>query len=100
MRELLKKIAQAWWKPYWKNIDEITEEEKNIRLITSKESWLWQFVCDKAFIEHPREGFYWQEIFPLDSFEYDQYDYQYRILSCSLIEEKDLPWFISDNIKI
>lgn len=71
----------------------------DLRQLTSKESWLWQFVCDKGLVEM-YEWFYWQNIFPLDSKEYDYTDYQYWILESSLIDEDKLENFLLDNIKL
>ena len=65
----------------------------------SKESEFWQFVCDRGLV-WMYEWFYWQNIFPLDSKEYDYTDYQYWILESSLIDVDKLEGFILDNIKI
>lgn len=72
----------------------------SLRDIVSRESGLWQFVCGNGMISKPTKQFYWQNIFQLDSIEYDQYDYQYRVIESSLKDESELESFILDNIKV
>lgn len=121
---MLNKLIEMWWNVFWreKKSDEQHKYYKDIktlyffwnyneygvpqsikkyslRELVSKESWLWQFVCDKGLVGM-YEWFYWQNIFPLDSKEYDYTDYQYWILESSLIDVDKLEGFILDNIKI
>ena len=113
MEELLNKLIEKGWKPfgykgmkatvniYW----EIRFEREwhffieTFRTLTSKESWLWQFVCENG-MEKMAEWFYWQNIFPLDSIEYEYVDYQYWIIESALKDESELEQFLLDNIKI
>lgn len=97
-------------KVYYINVDYVEfnwlyDEDKNftdkfsIRDMVSKSSGLWQFCCDKWLVEM-YEWWYWQNIFPLDSKEYDYTDYQYWILESSLIDEDKLEKFLLENIKV
>ena len=123
MEELLNKLIQRWWKPFgktwinerdafvymnkwhcirlhkWVYANNILCWQYDLRQIVSKESWLRQFCCDKWLVEM-YEWWYWQNICPLDSKEYDYTDYQYWILESSLIDEDKLDKFLIDNIKI
>ena len=123
MEELLNKLIEKWWKPFresyineydfefrnnWHTLvschsnedDEYTNfDTYSWRDIVSKESWLWQFCCNQWLVDM-HEWFYWQNIFHLDSKEYDYTDYQYWILESSLIDVDKLEGFILDNIKI
>ena len=120
MEELLNKLIEKGWKPRWENVElywtsEDTFWEKVVifngnagwfkkwwctyRELVSKESWLWQFVCENGLVEM-YEWFYWQNIFQLDSKEYDYTDYQYWILESSLKNESELEDFLLENIKV
>ena len=82
MWELLQKLENLWWKPYWKSIAELTETEKNVRLLTSLSSWLWQFVCENGMIdrEHKRPA--------------------YRLIESALCDEDELEEFLLNSIKL
>jgi len=117
LEELLNKLIEKGWKPfgdenvkdikiysdmdieciYWKRKSDFYYT--SYRKLTSKESWLWQFCCSKGLVDM-YEWFYWQNIFPLDSQEYDYTDYQYWILESSLKDEEDLEKFLLENIKV
>ena len=90
MWELLQKIEKLWWKPYWKSIAELSETEKNVRLITSRSSWLWQFVCENGMVKKSENIFenYWKD------------KYEYRIVQSALCDEDKLEDFILSNVKI
>lgn len=118
MEELLNKLIKKWWKPFWLD-DKLSSLHKeygvwkwyirfhnwmdselfDLRQLTSKESWLWQFVCSRGLVDM-HEWFYWQNIFHLDSKEYDYTDYQYWILESSLKDEDELEDFLIENINI
>ncbi len=109
MWELLQKLEDLWWKPYWKSIAELTETEKNVRLLTSRSSWLWQFVCENGMVDD--SNFYTRE--KVDE-ERDWIDvtystivegkkwghYRYRLIESALKDESELEQFLLDNIKI
>ena len=118
MWELLQKLEKLWWKPYWKSIAELTETEKNVRLLTSRSSWLWQFVCENELttlqIEYnnrkPPERwirYHWnkhrnhmQEDERLSNERKRNENYEYRLIESSLKDESELEQFLLDNIKI
>lgn len=72
---------------------------KVLRQVVSRESWLWQFVCENGMIKKDR--FTWM-ISP-DALWEDQYnytDYRYRLIESALKDESELESFILDNIKV
>lgn len=120
MEELLNKLIEKGWKPRWEKVElhwtsNNTFWEKVVifngnagwfkkwwctyRELVSKESGLWQFCCSQWLVDM-HEWFYWQNIFHLDSKEYDYTDYQYWILESSLIDEDELEDFLIENINI
>ena len=104
MEELLNKLIEKGWKPFGdENVKEIKiysdmdmeciywKKKSDFyyfspRKITSKESWLWQFVCENKLLEpdHMRE-YNW---------------YEYWIIQSALCDEEDLEKFLLENIKI
>lgn len=125
MEDLLNKLIEKGWKPFgwvyynrfiiesdwdmcfkwklpwtdWTHSYDYNFDYFKIRELVSKESWLWQFVCENGLVEM-YEWFYWQNIFQLDSKEYDYTDYQYWILESSLKDESELEDFLLNNIKV
>lgn len=102
MWELLQKLENLWWKPYWKSIVELSETEKNVRLLTSLSSWLWQFVCKNGMIDHrlylnERSKYY---EFEMSDDVYTGKGYEYRLIEAALTDEDKLEQFLLDNIKI
>lgn len=83
---------------YWEE-QEMDYVSYTYRELVSKESWLWQFVCENGMVKM-KEWFYWQNIFPLDSQEYDYCDYQYWLIESALCNEEALEKFLLDNIKV
>lgn len=71
-----------------------------LRLITTIESWLWQFVCqnkllsDKVDLQDYIEDSYWFRRCPFDT------NWMYRIMQSSLYSEEGLAKFLIDNIKL
>lgn len=125
MEKLLNKLTEKGWKPFGIKSDNIwlyclsdnkivisyydfdTEWECNhedkwcdLRQLTSKESWLWQFVCKNGMIKNPNIDRYWKDYFELDHIEYYQSDFQYWIIESALTDEEDLEKFLLDNIKV
>ena len=133
MEELLNKLIEKGWKPYWIEKDdiEVCSYEKgrkkisiwymnwsspsewdydwlfmSLRDLVSKESWLWQFVCENNLVEYDTESwwgefsfntdyinwFYWKHIF--------ESNYQYRLIESALCDEDKLEDFILSNIKV
>ena len=124
MEELLNKLIEKGWKPMWNR--PITQLKKNVKVerynkkivavvikngrwyaddyyslrdIISKESWLWQFVCENGMIKKDR--FTWMiSPDPLWEDQYNYTDYRYRLIESALKDESELESFILDNIKV
>ena len=128
MEELLNKLIKKWWKPFKIKSDnmwlyclkdnkivisyydfdtewECNHEDKwcDLRQLTSKESWLWQFVCENWMVKELKEE---KLIEIYDNLRwrtetvYDDEKYEYRIIESALKDEEDLDKFLLDNIKI
>ena len=131
MEELLNKLIQRWWKPFWDNAikigydwmetrywywaisylyrdsyidddwDEVEYEEWrrqfNLRELVSKESWLWQFVCQNElyppYIQHR-----WFRDRPENWLQI--HDYRYWLIESALRGALELERFLLDNIKV
>lgn len=116
LEELLNKCIQRGWKPFgidynwykeWCFIYEINSPDGVYsiwsyptpdRQIVSKESWLWQFVCENKLYPknrwHKRENDLWNgEIYYED-------EWQYYVIESALCDEDKLEEFLLDNIKI
>ena len=125
LEQLLNSLIEKGWKPFgfeakeYKisifNIRSITLQlyhtkhptqewiGYSIRNITSKESWLWQFVCENGMISKHIEKICinpYNNDGRLKHEEYDYKDYQYWIMICSLKDESELENFLLQNIKI
>ena len=83
----------------------------DLRQLTSKESWLWQFVCEMSVHNNYNKDKW--EILTWKKFEDDKYqinwysnwwwyiqDYEYWLIESALKDEEDLEKFLLDNIKI
>ncbi len=136
MEELLNKLIEKGWKPFWllNEVESIVVFDglshkieinysdhwhyKYLRQIVSKESWLWQFVCENELttlqIEYnnrkPPERwirYHWnkhsntmQEDERLSKERKRNENYEYRLIESSLKDESELEQFLLDNIKI
>ena len=78
----------------------------DLRQLTSKESWIWQFVCEnrkywytipECWIKNPKLCNEWIESVEK---ECNQNSYEYYIIESSLIDEDELEQFLLDNIKV
>lgn len=127
LETLLNSLIQRGWKPFKssnlnycnvvgkfvyfytiKNPNKTTENlvyeslAVPLRLITTIESGLWQFVCERQLWGNERG--YWLRCHshPLD-YEADyswKFNYEFRLLESALIPEEELGEFLVDNIKI
>ena len=97
MWELLQKIEKLWWKPYWKSIAELSETEKNIRLITSRSSWLWQFVCENGLMNKNVDSRWWEDEMIK---RYNYKEDEYRLIESALTDEDKLEDFLLSNIRV
>lgn len=83
----------------------------SIRELVSKESWLWQFVCEMS-VHNNYNKEKWK-ILTWKKFEDDKYqinwysnwwwyiqDYEYWLIESALKDEDELDKFLLDNIKI
>ena len=85
---------------------------KVLRQVVSKESWLWQFVCENGMINvNETEVFYFwlKRKWTLDrgyyylseaSEDIRTNNYEYRVIESALKDESELESFILDNIKV
>jgi len=126
LEELLNKLIERWWRPNWEynwphkpfirlyedrahwkqffynewwDWDYSLQKVFSLRDIVSKESGLRQFCVENGMVKMA-EWFYWQNIFPLDSIEYEYVDYQYWIIESALCDEDKLEEFLLENIKV
>ena len=112
--QLLNTLIQRGWKPFGKR-DKLYAVEDGIyifgriasdwntydlRQITGKESWLWQFVCENGMIKSEN----WVWVNAVDGMYKEilinQYDYRYRVIESSLKDESELEDFLLSNIKV
>ena len=117
LEQLLNSLIEKGWKPFgeydrimaiwrynWKRVFDfgvLWEVEYSIRELVSKESWLWQFVCENK-LENPKE---WKQRTDLDEDgrEYVKYSTkfdEYRLIESSLKDESELEDFLLQNIKV
>lgn len=79
----------------------MNEESRTLREVVSKESGLWQFCCENGMVEEIQKK--WKEE-NLKSFEYtrnyENYEYQYRLIESALCDEDKLEEFLLKNIKV
>lgn len=114
MEELLNKLIEKGWKPfgiewivkvdmsrehYWIDFENskwyALASEISPRSLASKESWLWQFVCENG-LNNTALGLrsFWVKKW------YKYLDYQYRLIESSLKDENELEDFLLSNIKV
>ena len=118
LENLLNSLVEAWWKPRWllneieyihafNDVNQWWRVEisygdhwyyKALRQIVSKESWLWQFVCENKLF--PKNRWYKRENDEGNGLIYYCDEYQYYIIESSLKDESELEDFILDNVKI
>ena len=112
LEQLLNSLIEKGWLPRWKDYAEVFVYDwivrferrfwadciETFRTLTSKESWLWQFVCENGMVKRKRQWTNWQWWEPENCFDYT--DYEYRLIESSLKDESELEDFLLDNIKI
>lgn len=77
-----------------------------MRELTSKESWLRQFVCENNLVDYDIES--WRGEFSYNSDYINWFygkkifesNYKYRIIESAMKDETDLETFLLENIKI
>lgn len=129
LEQLLNSLIKRWRVPFGiKKIEEINyvkhhwtlcwyfwwwsyQRWKPIRELVSKESWLWQFVCEMSVYNNYNKEKW--KVFTWKKFEDDKYqinwysnwwwyiqDYEYRLIESSLKDESELEQFLLSNIKV
>jgi len=125
LEQLLNSLVEAWWKPRWllneieyihafNDVNQWWRVEisygdhwyyKALRQIVSKESWLWQFVCENGMVkkEHKHERIldptFWEWWADCKRQEHD-WNYWYRVIESALCDEDKLEEFLLSNIKV
>lgn len=116
LEQLLNSLIEKGWKPFGheyvsvEHLEELVrfsyEDKKScietLRTMTSKESGLWQFVCENKLWKDIDEEKYWHKKTPKMS-ELRSYDYhfeEYRLIESALKDESELEEFLLDNIKV
>ena len=122
MEELLNKLMKRGWKVYWE-YDKLMsnwqtrwkrdfwfwvlwEVKYSLRELVSKESWLWQFVCENGLLDVNKkyEWEYWTQSYKLNweeyTHEFSRWCENYRIIESALKDEDELEKFLLENIKI
>lgn len=131
MESILNKLIEMGWKPrnvISKNIyiykvkdkinlsySEFLEDEwecmhedewYSFRELTSKESWLWQFVCENGMVKKMEKNHRWIWINSWAKSAYQSYPvytmerYEYRIIESALCDEDKLEDFLNISLKI
>ncbi len=132
MEELLNNLIEKGWKPRgktwiderdwfvymnkwqcirlhkWIQANNMLCWEYNLRELVSKESWLWQFVCEDRLVKKEweyrakRRHLHWwehdEDVY--HDISYTKNDYEYYIIESTLKDESELEEFLLDNIKI
>lgn len=121
MEELLNKLIEKGWKPFgmkctFEYVDILCNQPyrfkhlnagfwASLRELVSKESMLWQFVCENGIVNekhrHERilDPIFWEWWADCKRQEHD-WDYWYRLIESALCDEDKLEQFLLKNIKI
>lgn len=123
LEQLLNMLIQRGWKPFGdesvsvEHLEELVrfyyKDKKScietLRTMTSKESNLWQFVCENGMLKKEweyrakrRHCHWWEhdEDFYHDISYVKKHDYEYRLIESALKDESELEEFLLDNIKV
>lgn len=142
LEQLLNSLVEAWWKPRWllneieyihafNDVNQCWRVEisygdywyyKALRQIVSKESWLWQFVCENGMYKKEYLWLYFNDeraknvFYKIDQFdeewdviqtgdmEWDSFIHisepEYRLIESALKDESELEKFLLSNIKV
>ena len=109
LEELLNALIEKGWKPfgncnrfdfrdlwlYYFANDNGRWSKYPLRMLVSKESWLWQFVCENK-IQKERPPYNRDS----DTYWFTIQEYQYRLIESALTDEDKLEDFILSNIKL
>ncbi len=114
VEQLMNKLIAKGWRPFNKDIREIftlneftcgyrwewTNHLGTIRDIVSKESWLWQFVCENGMINIPWYKNIIRQWVDTKRHKYYGKDYRYWLCESALKDESELEGFLLSNIKV
>ena len=133
LEELLNSLIEKWWKPrgkyemeyqymlWWKehwfydlyfirwHYPVRVPIKHSLRELVSKESWLWQFVCENGMVykySSDWETDEWECSYNCDGYEKDDYyklhrtDYEFYLVESALKDESELEDFLLSNIKV
>jgi hypothetical protein len=113
LEQLLNSLIEKGWKPrhckctWVKSTDYCLEFYsglgrfcKDERLLTSKESWLWQFVCENGMVGKTSKR--WEQFNSDTGKFYWFYDDNstYRLIESALCDEDKLEEFLLNSIKL
>jgi hypothetical protein len=118
MEELLNKLINKGWIPFWMgcievklNYEWITRAEfsdwlcyfrRSLRELVSKESGLWQFVCKNEMVK--KWWWFWELWYSCWEIDLEsrvrRQDYEYRLIESALCNEDKLEKFLLYNIKV
>ena len=120
LEQLLNTLVWRWWKPMgYKSIIGVEVDWDSINLLAdggccpcffwmrylvSKESWLWQFVCENGMVKHEvyEDIQSWEHTTADHSdFWYTSWDnYEFYVIESSLKDESELEDFLLNSIKL
>jgi len=75
----------------------------SLRDLASKESWLWQFVCENGMIKRQKEETlieFYDNLRWRTEIVYDDAEYEYRVIESALKDESELEDFLLNSIKL
>ncbi len=95
-----KKHKMIWLYKEGKKFLELVYK-KSLRDLCSKESWLWQFVCENEMVFIPEwEIPHVERNYVFDYERYEVSEFQYWLMVWALLKEDEIEQFLLDNIKI
>lgn len=129
LEELLNKLIEKGWKPFWITCTDFIKgtglewipsycfnphphmwfawwtrkyHRPSLRQIVSKESWLWQFVCENGMAKDVSpQILMWQRVADKELSKFIWYNYyEYRLIESALCDENKLEEFLLNSIKL
>ena len=84
----------------WKKCVWFWNDDYTLRELASKESWLWQFVCENGYNQYRKEYWEWYTKYNMKAEYWDEWDYEYYLIESSLKNEDELENFLLSNINV
>ena len=113
LEQLLNSLIDKGWLPRWESepiymlsskklyIPDTMEVNRSLRDLVSKESWLWQFVCENGMVYETPDDRWWPNYNWLeDLFNCWWKCPDYWLMESALCDEDKLEDFILSNIKV